>query len=92
MSFHADELGHIYSLHLICFGKISFTALTVSKVVLTAFFFSFLFFSCGLSFNMGNTPQDLLLLLQPHSGMWISAPLSPQRGRRCRGAREEYLL
>ena len=91
MSFHADEFGHIYSWHFICFGKISFTTLTVSKVVLTVFL-SFFFFSCGMNFNMGNTPQDVLLLLQPHSGMWTSAPLSAQRGCRCSGAHEEYLL
>lgn len=91
MYFHAGELGHIHSWRLICSGKISFTALVVSKVVLTAFFF--FFFSSGMSFKMGNTPQALLSLLQPHSKVaWISATLSPQRGRRCSGAHEEYLL
>lgn len=42
---------------------------------------------------MGNTPQALLSLLQPHSKVvWISATLSPQTGRRCSSAHEEYLL
>lgn len=42
---------------------------------------------------MGNTPQALLSLLQPHSKVvWISATLSPQTGRRCSGTHEKYLL